>query len=482
MKKTFVLLLIMLLSSILIQFASAQTPQYYNYNTGGASNTFPFNIYPATGKTIQTLYLPHAFDNPSPVVPGYITKLWIRAYNAGSATYTSITIKMGLTTDVDLPAGVWYTGSMTTVYNKTNVSLTSTAGSFTGITLDTPFLYDTSKSLVVEMSQCGYSGTGISVYTTTLTGNKRHTGPYATSPPPCPHPWYNTGAFATHTGIDVAPQMPGYYNFNTIAGTNNYPFNMPAGRMCQWLYAPGEFNQPSNAPSGYITSVYFFMGGTGATNRIFTNFTIRMETTPLTSLPTGLWFSPMDTVFHRDTVTLSSSTGAWMMIPLDVPYMYRNDSSLVVEVGQCSYTPSTGQMWLCQTSRSGMRRDYSVGGCPFIYSGQDATQAHFGIYIPIPVGIHNNNGEIPSAYRLDQNYPNPFNPITIISYGLPKSSNVKLTIYDILGREVTVLVNEFKSIGNYSVEFDASELASGTYIYKIEAGEFVSSKKMALIK
>ena len=98
--------------------------------------------------------------------------------------------------------------------------------------------------------------------------------------------------------------------------------------------------------------------------------------------------------------------------------------------------------------------------------------------------------EMPTEYALLQNYPNPFNPTTTISYALPKDGMVAIKIYDALGREVRTLVNEFKSTGRYSVEFDASSLASGMYIYKIvaqpaEGGRndaFTAVKKMMLVK
>jgi len=85
-------------------------------------------------------------------------------------------------------------------------------------------------------------------------------------------------------------------------------------------------------------------------------------------------------------------------------------------------------------------------------------------------------------YALGQNYPNPFNPSTTIKYQLPKNGNVKLVIYDMLGREIKTLVNGFKRKGRYEVQFDASGLSSGVYIYRIEANEFSASRKMILLK
>jgi len=85
-------------------------------------------------------------------------------------------------------------------------------------------------------------------------------------------------------------------------------------------------------------------------------------------------------------------------------------------------------------------------------------------------------------YRLEQNYPNPFNPSTKISYQLPQQGFVTLKVFDVLGKEVTTLVNEKKSAGSYEVDFSAKGLASGIYIYRMKVNEFIESKKMILIK
>jgi hypothetical protein len=91
-------------------------------------------------------------------------------------------------------------------------------------------------------------------------------------------------------------------------------------------------------------------------------------------------------------------------------------------------------------------------------------------------------GETANSYKLEQNYPNPFNPVTKINYSIPKSSNVNINVFDILGQKVASLVNEKQESGSYSIDFDASKLSSGVYYYKIETGEFTSIKKMTLVK
>lgn len=87
-----------------------------------------------------------------------------------------------------------------------------------------------------------------------------------------------------------------------------------------------------------------------------------------------------------------------------------------------------------------------------------------------------------NKFQLNQNYPNPFNPATIINFTIPKTSFVTIKVYDVLGREVATLINEEKTFGNYKVEFNASNLASGIYFYSMQAGDFVKTKKLILLK
>ncbi len=99
-------------------------------------------------------------------------------------------------------------------------------------------------------------------------------------------------------------------------------------------------------------------------------------------------------------------------------------------------------------------------------------------------GINSEEKEqiIPKEYSLHQNYPNPFNPTTTIQFDLPNDGLVQLEIFDILGRRIATLVEEYKTAGSYEQVFDASSLASGVYVYKLQASDFVSSKKMILLK
>jgi hypothetical protein len=87
-----------------------------------------------------------------------------------------------------------------------------------------------------------------------------------------------------------------------------------------------------------------------------------------------------------------------------------------------------------------------------------------------------------AAFDLAQNYPNPFNPATVINYQIPNKEKVSLIVYDVLGNQVKVLVDEVKDAGSYQVNFDAGKLATGVYMYRLKSGNLFISKKMLLIK
>lgn len=153
-------------------------------------------------------------------------------------------------------------------------------------------------------------------------------------------------------------------------------------------------------------------------------------------------------------------------------------------------TTDAGNTWVSFNSGV-MQSSYAVRALTFrttidstLFAGVGGTTGSgFGIYEYSygPLGINDPN-KIPSEFSLEQNYPNPFNPVTVIEYSIPKSAFVKIKVYDVSGREVKVLVNEQKSPGNYNITFTAEGLASGIYLYSIDAGDFKEVKKMSLVK
>ncbi|MEX2411986.1 MAG: T9SS type A sorting domain-containing protein [Candidatus Paceibacterota bacterium] len=123
------------------------------------------------------------------------------------------------------------------------------------------------------------------------------------------------------------------------------------------------------------------------------------------------------------------------------------------------------------------------GTLTIIVTDSDGGVTEGAIVMVVELDTHSEmNGHLPKEFALEQNYPNPFNPNTIIKYSIPEASKVSIVVYDLLGKKVAELVNSQKSAGHYTINFDASHLTSGIYIYQIRAGSFTNTKKMTLIK
>jgi hypothetical protein len=179
------------------------------------------------------------------------------------------------------------------------------------------------------------------------------------------------------------------------------------------------------------------------------------------------------------TPTWVDSMQVWVNFIDSLPSNFTNKISSIVWVGA-----TYGNFTLYTYSLAG------YAGLP-IYIGfrynTDCINQGFAVYLDdVFVGNPNSISQIgtgiPTKYALSQNYPNPFNPVTTIKFDLPKSSHVRMTIYNTLGQVVSEILNETKAPGYYEVKFDASKLSSGPYFYRIEAGNFVETKKMMVIK
>jgi len=263
----------------------------------------------------------------------------------------------------------------------------------------------------------------------------------------------------------------------TAIGWPFYTFYMDS--RTDMLYLASEIN----VPSGYIQKIGYTV--VTAASQPMEGFKIKMQNTTaatITAFTTAGW-----TDVYSATYTIPG-TGL-QYIDLQTPFYY-NGTNLLIEIcfNNASYTSNTTVNGTAITPQRNVHQhsDLSTGdGCVGITSPGTTytTLPNICIVInPGPMGITNLNNEIPTTYALSQNYPNPFNPITKINFALPKQGFVTMKIYDVLGREVKTLVNEVKTPGNYIVEFNANELASGVYFYKIEVNGFVDVKKMMLIK
>lgn len=202
--------------------------------------------------------------------------------------------------------------------------------------------------------------------------------------------------------------------------------------------------------------------------------TLMVEVTPVNDLPkiTGL---PKSISFKNDeTFSLSLDTSITdiedTLPDLDVQLSVTPDD-IVVALNPDEFSVSI--------SAPGFEGE---GTLTITVSDSEGGSVQASITIDVQTSVANEADELPVEFSLSQNYPNPFNPSTNISYAIPKAAEVKLLIFDMLGRNVASLVNERKAPGRYTVRFDAGNLSSGTYIYRIEAGSFVQTKKLMLIK
>jgi hypothetical protein len=174
----------------------------------------------------------------------------------------------------------------------------------------------------------------------------------------------------------------------------------------------------------------------------------------------------------------------WQDITLTTPFNWNGTQSILVEVcfGNTSYTTATTVNGTTAASMEFSEyHDISTACTTFLAPTAQAARANTRFTFNL-VGVNPLSNTVPTTYSLSQNYPNPFNPVTRINFAIPKQGLVSLKIYDVLGREIMTLVNEVKTPGVYSVDFNGSELSSGVYFYRMESNGFSDVKKLMLVK
>jgi hypothetical protein len=276
-------------------------------------------------------------------------------------------------------------------------------------------------------------------------------------------------------------QLPQYYNYSGSGANNGLPFGITEGMRTEWLIGPGEFNQPSPAPAGHITKLWFRVGSSTQGSGTYTNLTITLGQDSINGLPNNQFYNgQLDTVYFRSSATITAPPNAFIAFVLDTVFDYNPALSLIIDVMQCG---KTGGFTLSTHNLLGSRVSWSYAGpCNQNWFAYWNWVPHCGIDIIPLTEIISNNGQIPDIYVLDQNYPNPFNPVTKIKFSLPVSSNVKLIVYDITGKEVQTLVNDFLNSGSYDIKFDGTNLPSGLYFYRLITGNYSETKKMLMVK
>jgi hypothetical protein len=290
---------------------------------------------------------------------------------------------------------------------------------------------------------------------------------------------HNTDSSALYNFKIIAQATVTVGTGTTAVGWPYYTFYMDS--RTQMLYTAAEIINGGGAP-GYITKIGFDV--VSMASQTMNGFKIGLQNTTASSIST--FTSTGWTTAYSGTYTVPGT--GWQTIDLQTPFYWNGTSNLLIEIcfNNSSYTSNTTVNGSSATGRVAHNHsDLSSGdGCTGITTPGTSYTAlpNLRMILNTATGTENNISVIPEKYSLAQNYPNPFNPVTKINFAIPKQGFVTLKVYDILGREIRSLVNEVKPAGNYSVDFNASELSSGVYFYRIESGSFTDIKRMVLIK
>jgi hypothetical protein len=401
---------------------------------------------------------------------------------------------------------------MDTVYSRPSVTLTAAGGTWLEFVLDHPFVFDPTKSLIVQIGQCGVTGTftGYSIAQTVVTGFFRR----VYSAGGCPFVYsgmqereincgitMGTSSVTNRTlllptpGVNTAyVQVP--YNAGMVGFGNNITIEA-------WI-KPGGSTTANTILNKGVASFDYQLGISASTMLPFFRAGTTIATCPFT-VPVGVW-SHLAVVSNGSTVTFYLNGVAGTPVTSSCTL---GSSANEMRIGRGNNDAGSGKIdelrlwsvartapeisqnmcvkWIANNT-TGLKAKWhfdstyvdSVSG----WNGTPLGTAGFDTmtFCPTVTGITGNESEIPETYKLGQNYPNPFNPVTNIWFSIPKSGYVEIKVYDVLGKEVAVPVNDPYQAGEYIVRFNASSLASGIYFYKITVNNFVDTKKMTVIK
>lgn len=275
-----------------------------------------------------------------------------------------------------------------------------------------------------------------------------------------------------------------FVNIGTGSTSSNFPFTTYwiDGRT-DMLYLASEITAAGGTAGQQLIKIGFDV--ITADPGVMNGFKVKIQHTTVTTLSgftTTGW-----TNCYEGTYTVPGT--GWQYIDLSTPFVWNGTDNLLVEVcyNNSSYTQySPVKSTTTPNMYWGRYGDLSTAdGCQTTsWTSTTAPPGRPNISLVFNAGTHagNTNTQTPLEYSLSQNYPNPFNPVTKINFTLPKQKFVTLKIYDILGKEISSPVNEIKEAGYYSIDFNASNLSSGVYFYRLSTDEFTDIKRMVLLR
>ncbi|HOV24029.1 MAG TPA: SMP-30/gluconolactonase/LRE family protein [Candidatus Marinimicrobia bacterium] len=255
------------------------------------------------------------------------------------------------------------------------------------------------------------------------------------------------------------------------------------------------FTDPDfNIPSGESKELSF-----NGIYRISPSGVLQLLTSSL-ALPNGICFSPDESklyvndsqvrkIYVWDVVDDSTIANQKLLYTIPVPFSYAD--GMKIDVDGNIYCTYSSYVWVISPEgeligKIALPSNVSASNCAW---GDDDNRTLFitagnSVYRvrPFVTSINKEDSSLPNSFGLSQNYPNPFNPTTKITYSIPITSNVMITVYDVSGKEVVTIENCQKKAGTYTLLFNAEKLASGVYYYNLTANEFSSTKKFVILK
>ena len=301
---------------------------------------------------------------------------------------------------------------------------------------------------------------------------------------------YDFMSISAADSINIFATIWGVYNF--LYGGNHYIIQSTDGGYT-WETKKSFLDNNSSIPNPIITRDSLVLVGRSDPPNLFrsTDFGttwqgLYIDSSSFPPAILSLNYNRLGTIFASTSNKIFKSTDSgltWQILsqsPTWVSAMYCEDDGGILAAGHpLMYSSNFGITWNTDTIGLGTTYVNSilyVSGKFLVGTGSD------GLYSSGTLNENEKEIITPSVFGLSQNYPNPFNPSTTIKYEMAYDNFISIKVYDILGREIEILVNEFKPAGSYRVNFIGNNLPSGNYFYRIQAGNYSEVKKMILLR
>ena len=289
-------------------------------------------------------------------------------------------------------------------------------------------------------------------------------------------PWSNTFSFVTTLSLPATPKLvssvsdkTGYITFtwNKVENAENYTTQVAVNQTFTSIFKSATTTDTSKSITWFREGIKYYWH-VQASNLAGSGLWSDTENVTILYLPSDL--------------ALQSSTAN------EITLTWKNNSTIedgnIIERKQGSEgyfavidtSIGTGNEYVDKNAEDGQNYTYRIKAY------KDSLESEYSNEASFLVDVKNETQKIPTVYSLSQNYPNPFNPATKIKFGLPKAGFTKISVYDLLGREIMTLINNELKAGYHEINIDAHNLPSGIYLYKIQLGDFTQTKKMILMK